>query len=148
MSSKSVNYFFMGMVVISVLFALLAFKTWNPSKEYDLQPDKALTHFHVDQCQFVKNRVTVSGWALVGGEKHIKTDVYLEQEDGKYTKMFTRHTSRPDVSSYFDSGNLYDLSGFKAAQRVNSMPSNTALKIKIVSKITNGDVYSASYICE
>jgi len=147
MNKFAMNALYLALISSSFIFSFGAFKTWNADKEYILKANNRLDRFFVDQCIDEEKRIHVSGWAFIENNRQIMTQLYVKLENGKYKKLFTQMKMRPDVSTHFEAGDLYDKSGFEAAVRKDKSDSLTR-EILILAKNPNGDIFSANYTCQ
>lgn len=105
---------------ISFLFSFASCCHAFPRDSITLDFDhKELKNFHIDNCKFDKDKVSVSRWAFVPNNKpHLfaPTVVYALNKDGTYTSIITKSAARPDVVAANKDGEVIGDVGFVSVE--------------------------------
>ncbi|MBN1877235.1 MAG: hypothetical protein JXA33_23635 [Anaerolineae bacterium] len=84
----------------------------------------------------VYDGIKLSGWALIPNKDTLSSQIFILLSDGKQIwKVVPCRNKRPDVSDYYNKGNLYDESGYTVNLEAYIIPTGT---YKIGIAVENG----------
>lgn len=141
--------FFLTLPLIVAICAVFFF-SWNDYKTV-LVPavNGKIPAWNIDECRLNENELSITGWAITPDAPLTRVRIYAEKKNKpEFIKVNYSIKSRPDVSDFMHSPNLYDKSGFIGKIRNIEWLGGLSGRIKITMTEKSGITYGESYDCK